>query len=151
MHGRRRADRGVDGRSICGAGDPRPRPAFRYAKWARCEGKELSDLLHQRTPEGPGNRLLETVPCASLEWMGDFMGGGPPDSLTTCTCFRYVPGSDALCDVTVCPGDGICREGYRFAGLKVVARQLVAVVEVPGAERNCWRPIKPIADKSSKK
>jgi hypothetical protein len=124
---------------------PRVRPGSGYAHWTTCPETGLAVSPNQCPGQGAGRRLLESVSCKELEWMGAAMGGGSPDCLTICTCFRYLKSSDALCDITVCPEDRICREDYRFLGLMGFEQQLVAVIAAPAGERNCWRPKEPPA------
>jgi hypothetical protein len=62
------------------------------------------------------------------------MGGGA-GCVMACTCVRdsRKPAVD-LCDNTVCPGDRIGREHYRF--LAVV--DMEAFVAAPKGRKNCW-------------
>jgi hypothetical protein len=63
--------------------------------------------------------------------MGSGMG-----CIVACTCVRDSHKDRVgICDLTVCPGDRIGRERYRF--LAVVDEE--AFVEAPKGRRNCWK------------
>lgn len=118
-----------------------PPPVRMGSTWARCDVRELDHVFSRRefpecpVPAQPRRKVLTAVPCAQLEWEGGAMGGGL-GCITTCTCFREIGDTPrGLCDVAVCPGDLLCREGYRYLG----ASAGKAYVDAPKGNFNCWR------------
>jgi hypothetical protein len=109
--------------------------AWLGSEWTRCELEELRSPNACPIPGGTGRRILADVACKDLEWLGCAAGGGLGCS-TTCTCL-----SDPKRPTTgtlghgVCPGDIVCREGYRLLG----SHGHVAILETPKGSKNCWR------------
>ena len=112
------------------------------SSWSRCDLSELAATYFRAenpqcpVPGRPGRRLLRDVACQDIEWQGVAYGGGLGCS-TTCTCFHSGHSVPGICDVGVCPGDVVCREGYRFLGLAGGK----AFVEAPRESNNCWRAV----------